>query len=230
MASMSGAGVGMFAISWLASRYLSPLELGFLLSFLSFGALFQLADFGLSYASLIAGGTFSGPEQAGGLASMARFISRWNAFLSLVALAGLAGLGTWTFHVASMPGGSRVAWTGPWLLFLLGSFAVQLGLPAMSLREGAGKASQIWRLRLIQETAGAAACLAVLLLGGRLWCAPVYVSMRAAVTGCWLLVGDPLVDQAWEPPFPAHRWFKKTGDSSGGSASVPSLATLSSGL
>jgi len=210
MTSMAGSGVGMFAISWLASRCLSPLELGFFLSFLSFGALFQLADFGLSYTSLIAGGTYAGPVQAGGLAAVGRFISRWNALLSVLALAGVALLGTWTFRGAAIPRGSApIPWAGPWLCFLLGSFAVQLGLPAMSLREGAGKASQMWRLRLIQELAGATACLAVLFLGGRLWCAPVYVATRAAVVGGWLRVGDPLADRTGMPPFPARRWFRE---------------------
>lgn len=48
MAANASGGAGLFAIAWLATRRLSGPELGFFFSFLSFGALAQLADFGIS--------------------------------------------------------------------------------------------------------------------------------------------------------------------------------------
>ncbi len=208
MASVVGSGVGMFAISWLASRCLSPLELGYLLAFLSFGTFMQMADFGLSYASLIAGGTCVAPEKAGELSALAGFVTRFNVLVSCASLAIVGIFGTRTFmNAAQGPGIAAVNWEWPWVFFLLGIFAVQLSVPGMSLREGSGKPNQMWRLRLIQEMAGVFACVAALLLGGRLWSISLYALARAIVIGFCLRFGHPIEHVARLARFSSRRWF-----------------------
>jgi hypothetical protein len=67
------------AIAWLATRRLTPAELGFFFSFLSLGALVQVADFGLSYASLQTGGRLAGTGRLHEIPSVAARVRRvWS--------------------------------------------------------------------------------------------------------------------------------------------------------
>src|SRR5438045_8289976 len=90
VASTASGGVALLAIAWFATRRLTPVELGFFFSFLSLGALVQLADFGLSYASLNTGGRLAGSGRLHELPSVAARIRRWNLATASVATAAVA--------------------------------------------------------------------------------------------------------------------------------------------
>ena len=170
MTSTASGGAGLFAIAWLATRRLSPAELGFFFSFLSFGALVQLADFGLSYAALQTAGSLVGKGRAEELTSLAERVRRWNLAVSTTAVVGVAIIGWATFSSRlSKASASVETWRLPWLAYLASVFLVQLAAPSVSLREGGGKIAQMWRLRLAQEWISIPVCIIALASGARLW-------------------------------------------------------------
>lgn len=211
MSSAASAGIGLFAIAWLATHRLTPEELGFFFAFLSLGALVQLADFGLSYATLVTAGRIAGAGGRNELPALGEFVARWNVTVSVVSAVLVAAIGSATFwNVAPVPGSARVDWGGPWAVYLAGVLAAQWSIPGMSLREGGGKVAQMWRLRLLQEVAGVASCLACLQLGLGLWSLGAYASTRALVAAAWLRLGDPLHATPLTSRFSAQRWMKES--------------------
>lgn len=207
MAANASGGVGLFAIAWLATRRLSGPELGYLFSFLSFGALAQLADFGISYAALQAAGRLAGTDRLAELPSLARRVHRWNVVASPAVATVVAGIGWKTFTSASSTvAGPDVSWSAAWIAYVVAVLLVQLAAPGIAVREGAGKVAEAWRVRLVQEWAAAAACLSVLHFGGRLWCLPAFALARAAVATVWLRWRFRLTMPADAPVFTARRW------------------------
>jgi hypothetical protein len=211
MSSVASSGIGLFAVAWLAIYRLSPSELGFFFSFLSFGALVQLADFGLSYATLVTAGRMTGTGQGNEIPALGGFVARWNMLASCGSVVVVGTIGVATFRgAAPTPGAPPVMWGGPWLAFLLGVLAAQWGVPGISLREGGGKVTPMWRLRLVLETAGALACFVALYLGAGLWSLAAYSFTRALVIGTWLRIVDPLRQVPGVPRFSIGRWMKKS--------------------
>lgn len=210
MASTASGGVGLMAIAWLATRRISDAELGFFFSFLSFGALVQLADFGLSFAALQTAGRLAGTARLHELPAVARRVRRWNLATTTVAVLVVAGIG-WMIFSARTPGGesSPISWRYPWMAYLASVFGAQLTNPGISLREGAGKVSQMWRLRLVQEWISAAACFVALHAGAGLWSLAVFALARAVVGGSWLLLGDPLRSTTRDADYSLERWMSE---------------------
>lgn len=208
MASVASAGAGMFAIVWLAALRLNSHEQGYFFTFLSFGGLVQLSDFGLSYAVLQTGGRLAGTGRLGELGSLARFVGRWNLLVSSVSTAVAGGLGWMVFsHQVRTESALAVEWSGPWGAYLLGVLLTQLGTPGIHLREGGGKVLQMWRLRLIQEWIAAGACLLALEFGTGLWSLAAYSSARGVVSALWLRLGDPMgASPPGVPAFTLRRW------------------------
>jgi hypothetical protein len=102
-----------------------------------------------------------------------------------------------------------VLWAGPWAGFLLAIFANQLTIPRLALREGGGKVSQVWAVRLAQEWAAGLACLIALQAGAGLWSLAVFFSARALVSTLWLVAGDPLQAEEGVPAFSLDRWMSE---------------------
>lgn len=193
MAATASGGIGLLAIAWLATWRLTADELGFFFSFLSLGVLVQLADFGLSYAALQKGGHLAGTEGLHELPALARRISHWNLVASSLATIAVAAIGWILFSTkGAAKATSPVAWHGAWVTFLLGVYVTQLTAPGISLREGAGKVVQMWRLRLGQEWVAATACVVTLYLGGGLWSLSAFALARASVAATWVRLGHPL--------------------------------------
>jgi hypothetical protein len=207
IAARASSGASLLAVAWLATRRLSAAELGFFFSFLSFGVLIQLADFGLSYAALQTGGRLAGTARLHELRAVAHRLSIWNSWASGIATAAVAGIGWWTFVAGG--GGAVPGWSGAWIAYLVATFCLQLSMPALALREGAGRVVEMWRLRLAQEWVGTAVSLLVLQLGGRLWCLAAAVAVRAVVAGGWLLLGPALPRGPADAKYSMEQWLSE---------------------
>jgi hypothetical protein len=205
MTTTASGGIVVFAIAWLATRRLTPVELGFFFSFLSFGSMAQLGDFGLYYAALQSAAHLAGTGRLAELPGLARRIGAWNfrATLSVTSISCLAG---WLTFRSNHNPSDVVQWTLPWLAYSVATFLAHLTIPRISLREGSGKVEQMWRLRLAQEWIAGLSCLAVLYAGGKLWSLAVFAAMRAVVGGAWLMFGDPIRVTRDTPPFSEDRW------------------------
>ena len=210
MASTASAGIGMLAIAWLATRRLTPAELGFFFSFLSFGALVQLADFGLSYAALQKAGELAGTGKLADVPALAALVNRWNILATGLG-AGLAALLGWAaFQSAGVAeAGKSVHFKGPWAGYLVGVFVAQLRAPAISLREGSGRVVEMWRLRFSQEGIAALVCLVALHRGAGLWSLTFFAAARGLVATAWLMFGEPLGAPAESHAFPLQRWMSE---------------------
>lgn len=208
MTSTASGGIGLLAIAWLATRRLSAAELGFFFSFLSFGALVQLADFGLSYASLQTAGRLAGTGRLHDLPAVAKRVERWNLLTAGVATVIVAAVGWFVFSArGSTPQEAPITWREPWIGYLLCVFAVQQTLPGISLREGSGKITQAWQLRLVQEWIGAVACLLSLQAGAGLWSLAAFALARAVVALAWLKVRNPLQVSKDLPAYSLEQWM-----------------------
>src|SRR5262249_54304448 len=193
MASTASGGVILLAMALLATRRLTPVELGFFFSFLSIGAIVQLADFGLSYASLQVGGRLAGTGRLHEIRSVAQWVRRWNLAASSVATIAAAAIASAIFALHRTTVQSEgVAWRGPLAAYLLCVFLNQLTVPQMSLREGGGRVTQMWSLRLIQEWFAGIVCLLALQAGLGLWSLSAFVAVRAAIAALWLTLRDTL--------------------------------------
>jgi hypothetical protein len=208
MASTASGGFLMLAIAWLATQRLTSVEQGYFFSFLSFGALVQLADFGLSYASLQTAGRLAGMNRLRELPALSRTVGRWNLYASGLAVTVVAAIGGATLSVGGSGAVKTPAdWIGPWLAYLMAVLVDQLTVPRIALREGSGKVLEMWRLRLAQEWAAGAACLGALAAGEALWSLTAYAAARAALAVCWLGVGDPLRADTGHPDFSLKQWM-----------------------
>lgn len=205
MASTASGGVALLAIAWLAARRLTAEELGFFFSFLSFGALVQLGDFGLSYATLQAAGQLAGSGRLHDLAPLERRVVKWNLLATAVASVVVLALGWATFSTQMAT--SPIRWQSPWLAYLAAVIAVQLTMPRISLREGGGRIEQMWALRLAQELVAGAACLVALHLGAGLYSLSAFAGMRALVAASWLAFADRLQHRESAEPYSLARWM-----------------------
>lgn len=209
MSARASGAIGLLAIAWLAARQLSATELGFFFSFLSFGALVQLADFGLSYASLQTGGRLAGTGRLNELPRVARHVMRWNVVALCLATTAVAVLGWATFTAGARSPAVSIPWRGPWVGYLLGVFVTQLTAPGISLREGSGKVAEMWRLRFVQEWIGALACVFAIHGGAGLWSLTFYGIARATVAAVWIAIVTPLRSETNAPSYTSKQWISE---------------------
>lgn len=210
MASTASGGVGLVAIAFFATRCLNSHEMGFFFSFLSFGSLVQIADFGLSYAALQTAGRLAGTDRLIEIPSIAKYIFRWNFLVSCPFSIAVAVTG-WAIFSSPVSGAesATILWSIPWIGYLVSAFANQLTLPGIALREGGGKVLQVWLLRLVQEWIGTGACLLTLYFGARLWSLMAFVLAKAIVATIWLWLGDALKVVSGTPTFSSKRWMSE---------------------
>lgn len=208
MTSFASNGILMLAVAFLTTIRLGPAEQGFFFAFLSFSALIQLADFGLSYATLQTASHYRGSGRSADLARFAACAFRWNLGIASTATVIVALVGASIFSLRNNnTGGEIIRWAWPWIWLMLGVFAAQLTAPAIALREGAGQVEQVWRLRLFQEWISGASCLAALGFGLGLGSLAVMWGCRAIVAGIWLTRAEQFAAKADTQPFSLRQWM-----------------------
>jgi hypothetical protein len=161
-------------------------EQGLFFVFMSFGALLQLCDFGLSYAVLQTASHFRITDDK---ARFSRFRSQANR-INLVALSVativIGGLGAVIISSRPDAGHASLNWAGPWIGFVIAVFVAQLVNLKVVLIEGARSAITAWRFRLFQEGLGGCVFVAALLSGAGLWSLCAYWGTRPALAALWL--------------------------------------------
>jgi hypothetical protein len=173
--------------------------------------LLQISDFGLSYATLVTAGRMVGAGRTHDLPGLGRFVNRFNVLLSAVTAVVVAGLGWFVFSGAALESSSApISWPAPWVAYLLGILVSQWSLPGMSLREGGGNVTPMWRLRLVAELLGASACLVALYFGAGLWSLAVLAVTRGLASAAWLRLGDPLRFSTDTTRFKTDQWMKES--------------------
>lgn len=192
MASVASSGLLMLVIAIIVSIKLTSAEQGFFFTFLSFATLIQLADFGLSYATLQTASHFIGTSRASELPALASFVFRWNIVFTMVATAVVFSMGYGVFSFSAVASANDIEWDLPWKWLMLSVFVNQLAAPGIALCEGSGKIKQVWRLRLIQEWVAGGLCLLALISGLALASLALMWGGRALVAIIWLLFVERL--------------------------------------
>lgn len=164
-------------------------EQGLFFVFMSLGALLQLCDFGLAYAVLQ---TASHLRSDGDAARFARFRRRGHT-INLIALAIAApAVGVAGALIFSANGGANSGaadWAGPWVVFTIAVFAMQLANLELVIVEGGRSVVEAWRVRFVQESIGGFVFIGALVAGAGLWSLSCYWGMRALVVLPWLWRG-----------------------------------------
>jgi len=173
----------MLAAALCVAWRLSVDEQGFFFVFLSFGALLQLGDFGLSYAALQSASHFKAIEDNAGLAALRIRAAQIN----MISLSGTAVLVGVLGAVIFSSSGSGRDWLGPWLFFVASAWAAHIYNVEIALIEGGRSSIEAWRFRLVQEALSGCVFIAALIGGARLWSLGIYGITRAALATLWLL-------------------------------------------
>ena len=191
-------GVGALFVIW----QMSPTDQGYYFTFISFGILLQLCDFGLSYASLQAASHLVATGGTDALPSLATLALRINAVVTFVAALVVATLGAWVFERASDVAG--IAWFAPWIAFVIGVAVNHLTAPYIFFVEGGLSVARAWRFRLLQEAGSGVVLLLVLAAGLGLWSLVAYFWTRCALAIVWKR-SVPL-GPATSVAYPLRRW------------------------
>lgn len=157
-----GAAFGFLSVL-LVSHRLSPAEQGIYYTYASLLALLTVAEFGLSYAVMQGASHNSVEWTAGGhavgdpgalrhLATLARRAFAWLAVESVLAGATLLVVGA--ALLGTSPAGAAGSARPLWAVTLVAGICWQLVNPFVSVLEGAGRVTGVWRLRFLQEVAG----------------------------------------------------------------------------
>lgn len=187
----------------LVGRFLDRTTQGYYFTILGLVPFVLLAEFGLTYAvmqsaSHVAAASGSGHERTseqggdGRLAALLRGATRFNAATTLLATLVIATVGTRVLSTAgSTDTSGGLTWTGPWVAALIAVTVSQLLNPRISLLEGSGFVSEVWRVRFLSELAAAIALWTGLFAGWGLWAIPLSYGTRAASCLIWLGRGWP---------------------------------------
>jgi hypothetical protein len=180
----------------LVGTRLSPAEQGYYFSASSLVALQSFVELGLSlvlvnfaahqwaHVSLDADGRLGGdPRSLSRLAGLVRFALRWYGAAAAALVVGLMLGGRAFLATGDLPARD---WLGPWLALSVAAGAQLFLVPWLAIFEGCGQMADVYRIRIVQAVAGNAAVWVALLLGARLWAAPV-MSGTSAVVGVILL-------------------------------------------
>lgn len=198
ISATASSGVVMLVIILLATKLLTPSTQGLIFAFISYGALVQVGDFGLSYAVM---------QKASHLAQESiekqhryeTHIRQWGfriAALSTVVV-GALGFSSFSGWEAAYELES-INWRAVWILGLAGLFAGQCVSPIISLVEGSGKVVTAWCLRMLQEWVGGIAFTVAIIQGWDLYSIALYWVGRS-------LVSVPLLFQrVYQSPSPLY--------------------------
>ena len=164
----------------------SPVDQGFYFTFISFGILLQLCDFGLSYASLQAASHLQAIGRRVELPSLAVRAAAINGVVTVVAASMVATLGWSAFAAADAAAPGRMAtWAAPWIAFIVVVAANQWTAPFVFVIEGGVSVGRAWRFKLGQEVVSGIALVAVLALGHGLWALVAYYAARSTTAAGW---------------------------------------------
>lgn len=167
--------------------HLSPDEQGYFFSFMSFGALLQMGDFGLSYAVLHNANHLSSIGQESRLGGLFSRAIGLNCKTSLVfsCIVGLGGVQL--FSAAQQTSElTRLVWFYPWMFFVGATFLAQLIVPGIAFVEGGISAVAAWRFRFFQELLSGPVLIFCLARGFGLWSLSIFWIFRFAVSATWL--------------------------------------------
>lgn len=174
---------GLITVPLIITR-LTSAEQGFYYTFGSIIALqvfFELG-FGLVAVQLVAheaahltldlsSGASGPPERIARLSAVAHFVRRWYLVLSIVSAPSLFLAGAWFFSSSSQA--SAVRWMGPWAIMSLTASGMLFVTSLVSIIEGMGFVAEAIRLRLCAIAAQIPFTVLGLMLGLRLYSAPV---------------------------------------------------------
>ena len=159
---------------------------GIFFTIMSFGALLQACDFGLSYSSLQMASQLRSTGAAARLPGLRILARRWIRAVLAIASLAIGGLGAATFSMRPDTGGVGPEWIGPWIAFLPCIYAAQLMNLELALHEGESSAVQAWKVRWWMELASGATLVLALLAGAGLWSLSMYWVIRAALPAIYL--------------------------------------------
>jgi hypothetical protein len=197
----------MLAAALCVAWRLSVEEQGIFFVFLSFGALLQLGDAGLSYATLQTASHFKTLDDAARFAAFRDRARRLNLItLSLAALL-IGGLGALIFLAKA--DASVAHWKIPWVLFIGTSWAAQLANLEITMIEGGRSPMAAWRFRCVQEASSGILFIAALIAGAGLWSLCLYVATRTALAVLWLSVADVRLEVSVKYPRVPFDWRKE---------------------
>ena len=166
-------------------QFLSHQEQGLFFVFISLGALLQLGEFGLAYATLQIASHLAAVDDLTQLAQLRHQARRLNLTLLTAATLIVGCLGLLLFYRGSDMRENGVHWVAPWLAFIVTVFVTQLVNLEITLIEGSSSASAAWRIRLTQEILAGLIFIAALFGGAGLWSLSAYWAMRSVVAASW---------------------------------------------
>lgn len=182
----------MFIVGAAVIWRLSPEEQGYFFTFMSFGALLQMSDFGLSYAVLHNANHLLSIGQESRLPGL--FIRAFwlNCKISLVfvTVVGLSGVQLFSAsqHAAEH---AELVWYYPWIIFVCAVFLAQLIAPGIAFVEGGISAVSAWRFRFFQELLSGPIFIGFLLYGFGLWSLATFWIVRFILAASWLSLKKP---------------------------------------
>ena len=181
ISSISNGGFLLLTAFFVLTKFSSE-EQGFFFTFLSFAALIQLFDFGLSYAGLQTASHFKARNDINTLNLLSRQLYRYSILSALVAFPIISLIGNLVLLQGSMLSVNAVQWHYQWFLFAL---CVSVNLPLntrLALIEGCGSVLKVWQLRALQEWIAGIVLLVCLAMGLKLWSLSLAWLARALVS------------------------------------------------
>jgi len=178
------------------TQYLTPQEQGWYYTFLSFSALIYLFDFGLSTA-LVHESAIEFAKLKWGAKGLIigknakRFEDFINiAFIKYVRIAILYFIIIFPFGYLYFNGNETAKnyyWYLPWIIHTTASALSLLCLPFISIIEGSGNITEIYRLKVIQILVGSFLCCLLIYFSYPLYAPSTLVFSTIIITLIWLL-------------------------------------------
>ena len=165
---------------------LSPVEQGVFFVYISLGALLQLSDFGLTYASLQTASHLAVPGGEESFAAFRQAAHRLNFRILLAAVVLVGGLGALILSSRLDTEQPGMHWAASWAAFMFAVFLTQLVNLELTLIEGGKSPPLAWLVRFFQELVSGFVFIGALIGGAGLWSLAAYWAARFAFTALWL--------------------------------------------
>jgi hypothetical protein len=188
---------------------LNPVEQGVFFVYISLGALLQMSDFGLSYASLQTASHLAIPGNEGSFARFRLKAHRLNFMIMLgtVVLVGALGALILSSRLnAEHPG---IPWAASWAAFIFAVFLTQLVSLELALIEGGKSPPLAWSIRFFQELVSGVVFIGALIAGAGLWSLAAYWATRFGFAALWLAVTGSAFDEPSGPVDTVFNWHKE---------------------
>lgn len=165
---------------------LSPVEQGIFFVYMSLGALLQMSDFGLAYASLQTASHLAVSDGEGRFAQFRRKAHWLNRRILSVAVVLVGAFGALILAYRLNAEHPELHWAGSWVAFACAVALTQLLNLELSLIEGGKSPPLAWSVRFFQEFLSGIAFITALIVGAGLWSLAIYWAARFAFTAIWL--------------------------------------------